>query len=482
MTAPWRACLLLAGIGAALLVSGCTQQGQGGVSSGQSFDPSALALQLQDLPGGQNWTLRERGERPIVTASEESKKAGLQYAYGVSFVRLQNILTDWTRIDQIIQIFPTKEGAQTMLSGVRSTIAEARETGAVVELSDPQIGEASVALKMKTDFTSKGESTGDWRTIIAFTKHNVYEEVSMAGVVQDQEVLKETAKKAASKITAHISLPQATVPTSVASPEATTAAVFTPTTVQSPSPSPVSSPSPTPAPTSKPSPLQIGVTSWNAVDDQGYPTMNVVLSSAAPTSLTVTLTNPDGNEVGRTKVTSGQTTVRLKMTGDDYSGSREVTPPPGNYKIRFLICKEEGIIGCSEEVDAAPPVIVSVKGARDANLYVQGVVPSISYCTTYQTPNTCTLSKLTVTLKNNGDVPAYITQPQLLIGGRDVTASVSSGAGTVLPGKTKAIGIRTFPTDLTFGVSHSYDLFLHDDAGNELLKYSAAIVAVAAGS
>lgn len=439
----------------------------------QGSDPSALALQLLDLPEGQNWTLKERGEIPITA---EGRQAGLQYEYGVSFIRLQNILSDWTRIDQIIQIFPTKEAAQTELSGIRSTIAKARETGAIVELSDPQIGEASVALKMKTDFTSEGESTVDWRTIIAFTKHNIYEEVSMRGVVQDQEALKETAKKAASKITAPISLPQAPIPTSVASPEATTAAVSTSTPTQSPYPAPIPSPSPSHSLTPAPSPLKIEVASWNAVDDNGYPTMNLKLSSSPTTGLTLSLTNPDENEVGRATVSAGQTSARLRMT----SGyTTEVTPSPGNYKIRFLVCQKKGIIGCDLEVEAAPPATISVKGAKDANLYVQKVTPTISYCTSYQTPNTCSLSKLTVTIQNNGDVPAYITKPQLLIDGRDVTTSVSSSEGVVLPGKSKTLGISTlFGPDLTFGTSHSYDLFLRDNAGNELGKYSAAIVAV----
>jgi len=166
-----------------------------------SREPSAMALQLADLPKG--YIVRERADIPYSDASDFAREQGWQKGYQASFYRMDADNYDVTSITQRIGVYYISninlvDSTMQMVfdEAEDDLLALANDTVTVTELPFPEIGSDSTAYRI-----SEADNTyGITRYVVIFTKSDVFEAIEMKGTTTDFEELKRITAEAARKI------------------------------------------------------------------------------------------------------------------------------------------------------------------------------------------------------------------------------------------------------------------------------------------
>lgn len=166
-----------------------------------SREPSAMALQLSDLPSG--YIVRERADIPYSDASDFAKEQGWQKGYQASFYRMDADKYDVTSITQRIGVYYISnvnliDSTMEMVfdEAEDDLLALANDTVTVTELPFPEIGSDSTAYRI----SEANNTYGITRYVVIFTKEDVFEAIEMKGTTTDFEELKRITADAARKI------------------------------------------------------------------------------------------------------------------------------------------------------------------------------------------------------------------------------------------------------------------------------------------
>ena len=148
-------------------------------------EPSEMVLSVNDFPEG--WNLLSRAERVKSDVSDEGLSKGWKGGYMASF-GWQDSDNPFvvSRVDQYISVYPV-EVLPEMLP------QESNENKTYEELSNPNLGDASVAYKVTT-IDEFGDSASYYN--IVFYKKDILVTLFLDGTVQDYELLKDLAKEA----------------------------------------------------------------------------------------------------------------------------------------------------------------------------------------------------------------------------------------------------------------------------------------------
>lgn len=217
-----------------IFVSGCTQQTQiSNLSSNETInatlpvaeavapveeaapaetikEPYELALNLSDLNSSSfsstfkdEWRLLERTERTKADVASWALERGWKGGYRVSFYS-GNDAVGRTEIYQALSIYPLENITLILKKDNTSSyfywqnLSLHNDYYDLQDLSDPKIGNKSIAYRVIISFPNKSVVTVH---TIEFYRMNVYEMLEMSGTVSDYELLKDLARKAESKIT-----------------------------------------------------------------------------------------------------------------------------------------------------------------------------------------------------------------------------------------------------------------------------------------
>jgi hypothetical protein len=152
-----------------------------------SKTPVELILSTSALPEG--FRVKDQAPRTRSEVSESGLNLGWKEGYYISFMKGETVF-DATVIEQYISIYPVEN---------MSLLVTPRENdeGITYESLDiEQIGDASRAYKV----TESDEFFEQSSYVIEFRKKDVLMYLSVSGIEQNYEVLKDLAKKAASGI------------------------------------------------------------------------------------------------------------------------------------------------------------------------------------------------------------------------------------------------------------------------------------------
>lgn len=193
--------------------------------------------------------------------------------------------------------------------------------------------------------------------------------------------------------------------------------------------------------------------SYTVVDDDGQAALQIHLGQmqlVPNTTMELSLTNPDGVQVGAHSVSSGATEALLHMA-DPY-----VTPMPGTYTLSFTDASGKQIVWSEftfSEADAS---------VSEVNLTWEYVAYAGRY----------TLYGISFKLENTGDLPMYIDRAQVTIG----TLAFETRIGEiVLPGTEKTIYRTTYITGIAPG-SAKFVLRLMDREDEVFYTYSSTVI------
>lgn len=154
-----------------------------------SKDPSEMILGVNDFPEG--WNLLSRAERVKSDVSDEGLNKGWKGGYMASF-GWQDSDNPFvvSRVDQYISIYPVEVLTEMLPK-------ESNENKTYEALSNPKLGDASVAYKVTTT-DEFGDSNSFYEII--FYKKDVLVTLILDGTAQDYELLKDLAKESASLV------------------------------------------------------------------------------------------------------------------------------------------------------------------------------------------------------------------------------------------------------------------------------------------
>lgn len=163
-------------------------------SETSTISPSAMALQLTDLPS--DYILKDRSVMVFPEVTQLTRDLGWRQGYFVSFYRINKEKDDQTGIRQSINIFPIENMNKVFSIEKEDMKSRADRSGTFYEIPFPTIGDTSIAFR--------GTDANDPNYFVVysvlFTKKNVYEKITMTGTSTDYEVVKDIAQRAAEKI------------------------------------------------------------------------------------------------------------------------------------------------------------------------------------------------------------------------------------------------------------------------------------------
>jgi hypothetical protein len=221
-----------------------------------------------------------------------------------------------------------------------------------------------------------------------------------------------------------------------------------------PSPTPVcdkgETPSPIPSPTSVERKFRL--TEWRMIDDNGQPALLIAFTNAGGVYLT--LTDPDGIEVGNMYIQRGVTGGKLYLRGDIGE-----MPKAGQYRL----IAREGLMG---EIIATETL--SFEGAK-------ATISDVKLTWGYWTQGYVYLKDIRYDVRNEGDIPVYIRKCKLVIGDKESSSGFGDAWGDVPPGDEKTI--RTKSVDIADIIPGEYaaNLELRDAADTVVCSYSFAV-------
>jgi len=193
--------------------------------------------------------------------------------------------------------------------------------------------------------------------------------------------------------------------------------------------------------------MQFTITGSQVVSANGTATLRIQFTTSAPVSLS--LTNPDGLETATDAVDMDATAADLAMA-DQY-----VTPKAGKYTLVVE--------------NALEPLATREFDFSGANPSITEVTPSFVI---FGQTNLYLLQRLTVTLKNTGDLPACIDSGEFTLDGGNVFTFDTSQI--VLPGETKTFSVSTSVSGVTGGAKQ-LSLTLRDSADTVVATFTATV-------
>lgn len=163
-------------------------------SKTSTISPSAMALQLTDLPS--DYILKDRSVMVFPEVTQLTRDLGWRQGYFVSFYRINKEKDDQTEIRQSINIFPLENMNKVFSIEKEDMKSRADGSGTLYEIPFPTIGDTSIAFRG----TNANDPNNYVVYSVLFTKKNVYEKITMTGTSTDYEVLKDIVQRAAEKI------------------------------------------------------------------------------------------------------------------------------------------------------------------------------------------------------------------------------------------------------------------------------------------
>jgi hypothetical protein len=159
-----------------------------------TVEPSAMALQLSDLPDG--YIIKERSDVAYADINPLAREEGWKQGYYVAFYRMDVRTYDITGISQQISVYPL-DRIRIIFDDVKMNLQSSANTSATLtELPFPKTGDRTIALRT----VDANDPYGIMTYTIVFTKKDVLEQIEMRGTTTDYEVLKDIAARAAQKI------------------------------------------------------------------------------------------------------------------------------------------------------------------------------------------------------------------------------------------------------------------------------------------
>jgi hypothetical protein len=163
------------------------------------------------------------------------------------------------------------------------------------------------------------------------------------------------------------------------------------------------------------------------------------------------LTDPNGVETDfRKRIEKGITGAKLRL-----AGYKEI-PQAGTYTL--IVKDKYGDIIFTKEISFIGADVSIVK-----------CTPSWKY---YEWSDKYTLDSLTISVKNKGDLPAYIDKADVSINGKVSSLWLSE---VVLQNQEKTIAENTYISDITSG-EHEMIVTLKDSSKNIITTYTTDVV------
>lgn len=158
--------------------------------------PSDLALQPSDVP--KDFILLEKGERTVSDMRDWSLEHGWKGGYYATYQKNGGNASSGPIFDQSMSVYPAENITLIVPDTVQIVktwaAGDTNNRSAVDDLSLPTIGDSSSALII----TDKSDNSHEF--LIAFVKHDVYEQLYTNGTATDYETIKQLAVIAAAKI------------------------------------------------------------------------------------------------------------------------------------------------------------------------------------------------------------------------------------------------------------------------------------------
>ncbi|MCK4732526.1 MAG: hypothetical protein KAT65_08710 [Methanophagales archaeon] len=190
--------------------------------------------------------------------------------------------------------------------------------------------------------------------------------------------------------------------------------------------------------------LDFSLKSWKVIDDKGAPSL--IISFYASNDFRLQITDPNGIETGGKYIETGITGAKLRLARYNEN------PQAGVYKL--IVKERHGNIIFTKEISFA------------------GANVSILKCTSFwkysEWSGEYTLKSLTISVKNNGDLPAYMYNAEVSIGGKVSSIRLSE---VVLPNQEKTITKDTYIRDIPPG-KYEMTVTLEDSSGNVISTYT----------
>ena len=159
-----------------------------------TVEPSAMALQLSDLPDG--YIIKERSDVAYADLNPLARDEGWKQGYYVAFYRMDARNYDITGISQQISIYPL-DRIRIIFEDVKTSVQSRANTSVTLtELPFPKTGDRTIALRT----VDANDPYGIMTYTIVFTRKDVLEQIEMRGTTTDYEVLKDITARAAQKI------------------------------------------------------------------------------------------------------------------------------------------------------------------------------------------------------------------------------------------------------------------------------------------
>ncbi|VUT27906.1 MAG: hypothetical protein SYNGOMJ08_00461 [Candidatus Syntrophoarchaeum sp. GoM_oil] len=199
----------------------------------------------------------------------------------------------------------------------------------------------------------------------------------------------------------------------------------------------------------EPPKTEFSLKSWEVIDDNGAPSL--IMSFNASNDVWIHVTDPDGVETDfRKRIENGITGAKLCL-----AGYKEI-PQAGTYTL--IVKDKYGDIIFTKEISFI------------------GIDVSITKCTPswkyYKWSDKYTLDSLTISVKNEGDLPAYIDKADVTIDGKVSSLLLSE---VVLPNQDKTIAKNTHINDIMSG-EHEMTVILKDRSKNTVSTYTTEAV------
>ena len=161
-----------------------------------TIEPSAMTLQLSDLPDG--YIIKERSDVVYTDLNSLARDEGWVKGYFVSFYRMNVKNYDITQITQQISIYPLDRIRIIFDDSKTALMSRANASISITELPFPKTGDGDRTIATRT--IGANDPYGLVTYTVIFTKKDVYEQIEMRGTTTDYEVLKDITARAAQKI------------------------------------------------------------------------------------------------------------------------------------------------------------------------------------------------------------------------------------------------------------------------------------------
>lgn len=159
-----------------------------------TVSPAEMALQPADLPG--NFALLEHGERNASNMRDWAIDHGWKRGYYTHYVKTEGNVSEGTLFEQTISVYPAENITLIVPDTINTWKSWPFEDSnlTVEEIPLPTIGDSSRAM------VASDRSDNSRIYMIAFVKHDVYEQFMANGTETDFETLHQMANTAAAKI------------------------------------------------------------------------------------------------------------------------------------------------------------------------------------------------------------------------------------------------------------------------------------------